>query len=1117
MDANYISALAKAYPWATESTMQEMLRVVSVDAATKKKILDTVKNQPTDYSEIVDVLRNKKITIKKATDVSIKFIKSMDRDTGDIDKMFGMAEDIAWASVELADALEDASDWTKFMPPRFRRAGAIARFGRVAADAAEIGTVAIATGVSASAFFSKFAFEQDKIIRTMIDYGLVLGDRTQYTNIRDAVNLLGLTENEFIKNAQGFGPVFANLGTNTYDGVNSMLKMANEVYTNENNLGFSAEDTLNRLMNESSTLFKLGEIQSFNASDTKAIARGFTTSVGIASMLAELTGQDRTQYLQNRLELLEDIDFMTAFNKNREYLNETFGEGHSERVRENITLITELAGMLTPELRDATKESLTRHLYDIDMDSSVLNNITPAVYKQLALLGSDVQTAYLELMTMAINDPTADVGSITLKFQDFAKLIRSSEPVQFIDSDAERDQARSIQDNSLMISQSFINASQDQFYVASYLDKLIDIDDPIRAVDQFRQDLTIIRNKLVPGYDTTGIAIDKFSGGMKFIADTILGSLPEIPNDGPGSLYTDSYLAQKAEKEALLEKALGMDTSTQAGMEAYVDAIKGAIVGGNRTYPGQYFQAITGVDFSSIDRLFGQGTDGSFTPENIPPSVAAKRIADALNEFGITDQRAVANILGMIAGESNFKLIREQSYSGTTVARIKRVLASRALFYTDAELERLKMDDRAFYDAMYGEPQGERRRLAQQAGKRRPDTGGAITDAFVRNGDMGGYDYRGKGYVQITGEDTYRRIGEFLGIDLLGNPDLTLDPIQGPRIAAAYYATMSDARKANFTDIRKVYTYTWGADPSNGRMEDFAARTKSANTWYAMMNDARWNEIDTSITSVTGDGGTSTDSESRTRSTGITPSGDTGQNLIDSARQFSGAHERTDRQELNAYFRTAGYNIDPVDTPWCGYFVSSLLTNMGIKPAEQPGWSRSYLDWGQGVSLSEAKAGDIVVFQRGNDPTKGHVGIFMGFDANGNIRVLGGNQSDQVKESIYSRHKLLGVRRATPDMIPQSETPPVTDRMPTVQDRTDEGIIAPRPTSGPSADEWDSRYSQTHNANGTPINPVVNNEINIDVKPKIDTGNETDNEITTTLEDVTSSIQKSNTERESVQ
>lgn len=124
-----------------------------------------------------------------------------------------------------------------------------------------------------------------------------------------------------------------------------------------------------------------------------------------------------------------------------------------------------------------------------------------------------------------------------------------------------------------------------------------------------------------------------------------------------------------------------------------------------------------------------------------------------------------------------------------------------------------------------------------------------------------------------------------------------------------------------------------------------------------------------------------------------------------------GLNENSDAAAISSFIkRSAGISIDPRVTPWCAAFVNAVLGAQGIEGTGKLN-ARSFLNFG--TATDDPKAGDIVVFSRGTGG-QGHVGFFQGYDANGNILVLGGNQSNSVRVSSYSPDKLLGFRRAGP-------------------------------------------------------------------------------------------------------
>lgn len=103
------------------------------------------------------------------------------------------------------------------------------------------------------------------------------------------------------------------------------------------------------------------------------------------------------------------------------------------------------------------------------------------------------------------------------------------------------------------------------------------------------------------------------------------------------------------------------------------------------------------------------------------------------------------------------------------------------------------------------------------------------------------------------------------------------------------------------------------------------------------------------------------------------------------------------------------------ETPWCAAYVGGVLERSGIVSSRFESAS-SYLKWG--TKLEEPVLGCVVVFTREGG---GHVGFVVGKAANGDLMVLGGNQSDAVNIRAFSRSRVTGYR--WPTGVPDAQQP----------------------------------------------------------------------------------------------
>ncbi|WP_330983630.1 MULTISPECIES: TIGR02594 family protein [Enterobacterales] len=105
------------------------------------------------------------------------------------------------------------------------------------------------------------------------------------------------------------------------------------------------------------------------------------------------------------------------------------------------------------------------------------------------------------------------------------------------------------------------------------------------------------------------------------------------------------------------------------------------------------------------------------------------------------------------------------------------------------------------------------------------------------------------------------------------------------------------------------------------------------------------------------------------------------------------------------------------ETPWCAAYTGAMLEHVGIVSSRFES-AKSYETWG--VALKEPAYGCVATFTRDGG---GHVGFVVGQAPNGDLMVLGGNQSDQVCIRAFSPWRVSGYRWPAGVSDPQQPLP----------------------------------------------------------------------------------------------
>jgi len=140
------------------------------------------------------------------------------------------------------------------------------------------------------------------------------------------------------------------------------------------------------------------------------------------------------------------------------------------------------------------------------------------------------------------------------------------------------------------------------------------------------------------------------------------------------------------------------------------------------------------------------------------------------------------------------------------------------------------------------------------------------------------------------------------------------------------------------------------------------------------------------------------------------------QKIVSAAEKYIGLREihgvRHEEQILR-WFEAAGATwIKNDEAAWCSAFACGIAKEAGAfnpQTVRAKEWLSIDPSKATRISISDLIPGDVVVVRRGKNLY--HVSIFYGVRSNGDLRLLGGNQNNQVSRAYYSRARFVGAVR----------------------------------------------------------------------------------------------------------
>ena len=521
------------YPWASEATLIDVAEVLGEQIKDSTGLQQKFNKNKPDVAEFKSEMQGlvSKL-ISKGTEASKKLKTATKKFL-----VFG----------RITSPIEGVATMTAI------GASKVAKFGKSVADSPKTGLLGdvgggsmAAFGIAAAAysaamiFYGKLMTEQEKASRAMINQGLLVADLDMFTEMKHQFTEAGISLNEGMELLGNTIPTFANLGDDTTLTLTNMLRSIDTAIDTKtiSKFGQRRSAVTRQVSDVLTTLYDIGSIDDLNQMSMAKTLDRYESNNRVIFAVSQLMGVNAESERNRRLEESRNIEFVVASRNSQAAIIDRLGEIGFENLSYARSSFLSGLGYLGNEFATLAGNALNRAIYDYDTDTDFRNNIDTELNEVLNLLGPSVRESFLDIGQQLLDGDLHGID-VELAKRDFFKTIQQSNNTIATDGmlqipDGEIQIAREVFNRSFLIGDEFMNATdQELVELAAASAALTDnADDSIEVVDALTVAMRRVYNIMMPGFGTTGLAMDYFNDNLERLiggVDSVISVFDDKP------------------------------------------------------------------------------------------------------------------------------------------------------------------------------------------------------------------------------------------------------------------------------------------------------------------------------------------------------------------------------------------------------------------------------------------------------------------------------------------------------------------------------------------------------------------------------------------------------------